>query len=461
MPIQTSKLLIYWRCALLHVSEITPFALVVPLSFPFFDQLWRSLTEDSLLNARTVQASGNVPSSSFQICMCCGFMLSLRTNLAGTCLYVFFLRRKMFWNSTATWYQSCQKDSRGKDSWNFSPDMILHLISRGQHCLSQLDATYTCPNFGEYCSVIDRLRGTLLKIVEKVSCIWCSFCIVATPTLSGVPSLVVLPSEFPVEWLGILWTKPLLPSSNGTHPHTAQHSELILKDSFTLWLIDWNLFQSLALRFSTGCKKKPQFVWWYVFSRAFRSSGSWQVDSTSWVCWSRTVKHFSVFLGLRSRCRTFKKTSWSLKHLARAVVSHNFETHFAWSAFKTLGIMHFLQYYQTPFGLAVLQDGRADFQTGQQAFMGHLITLWLIPNRNCGVFSRKPWRSASDLCYRLVSSRPCGLRLRNSLWCKGLILRLKAFLLARCSHPKPPWKMRLRPWVLEWLQLSRVIWHGP
>lgn len=206
-----------------------------------------------------------------------------------------FLRRKMFWNSTATWYQSCPKDSRGKDSWNFSPDMILHLISRGQHCLSQLDATCTCPNFGEYCSVIDRLRGTLLKIVEKVSCIWCSFCIVATPTLSGVPSLVVLPSEFPVEWLGILGTKPLLPSSDGTHPHSAQHSELILKDSFTSWLIDWNLFQSLALRFSTGCKKKPQFVWWYVFSIAFRSSGSWQVDSTSWVCWSRTIKQTSVF----------------------------------------------------------------------------------------------------------------------------------------------------------------------
>ena len=118
-------------------------------------------------------------------------------------------------------------------------------------------------------------------------------------------------------------------------------------------------------------------VWWYVFSIAFRSSGSWQVDSTSWVCWSRTVKHVSVFLGFRSRCRTFKQTSWSLKRLARVVVSHDFETHFAWSVFKTLGILHFLQYYQTPFGLAVLQDGRADFQTGQQAFMGHLITLWL------------------------------------------------------------------------------------
>lgn len=46
--------------------------------------------------------------------------------------------------------------------------MILHLISRGQHCLSQLDTTYTCPNFGEYGSVIDRLRGTLLEIVEKL-----------------------------------------------------------------------------------------------------------------------------------------------------------------------------------------------------------------------------------------------------------------------------------------------------
>lgn len=54
------------------------------------------------------------------------------------------------------------------------PEMILHLISRGQHCLSQLDATYTCSNF-EYCSVIDILRGTFLEIVEKVSCIWCSF----------------------------------------------------------------------------------------------------------------------------------------------------------------------------------------------------------------------------------------------------------------------------------------------
>lgn len=223
------------------------------ITFPF-DQLWRSLlTEDSLLNARTVQASGNVPSSSFQICMCCE---QTQQEHAAVCI---FLRRKMFWNSTATWYQSCPKDSRGKDSWNFSPEMILHLISRGQHCLSQLDATYTCPNFGEYCSVIDRLRGTLLEIVEKVSCIWCSFCIVATPTLSGVPSLGVLPSGFPVEWPGILGTKPLLPSSDGTHPHSAQHSELILKDSFTSWLIDWNLFQSLALRFSTGCKKKQQF----------------------------------------------------------------------------------------------------------------------------------------------------------------------------------------------------------
>ena len=168
-------------------------------------------------------------------------------------------------------------------------------------------------------------------------------------------------------------------------------------------LRDWltgTSFNLLALRFSTGCKKKQQFVWWYVFSIAFRSSGSWQVDSTSWVCWSRTVKQTSVFSwALEADAVLSRRRVEVWKHLARAVVSHNFETHFAWSAFKTLGILHFLQYYQTPFALTVLQDGRADFQTGQQAFMGHLITLWhklwLIPNRNCRVFSRKPWRSGT------------------------------------------------------------------
>lgn len=202
----------------------------------------------------------------------------------------------------------------------------------------------------------------------------------ATPTLSGVPSLVVLPSEFPVEWLGILGTKPLLPSSDGIRWNLSTHCSAFRTDTERLlyFVIDWleplSIFGSSVFNWL----QEKATVWWYVFSIAFRSSGSWQVDSTSWVCWSRTVKKTSVFSWAleRSRCRTFKKTSWSLKHLARAVVSHNFETHFAWSAFKTLVILHFLQYYQTPFGLAVLQDGRADFQTGQQAFMGHLITLW-------------------------------------------------------------------------------------
>lgn len=208
-----------------------------------------------------------------------------------------FLRRKMFWNSTATWYQSCPKDSRGKDSWNFSPEMILHLISRGQHCLSQLDATYTCPNFGGYCSVIDRLRGTLLEIVEKVSCIWCSFCIVATPTLPGVPSLVVSPSEFPVEWLGILGTKPLLPSSDGIRWNLSTHCSAFRTDTERLFyfVIDW--LEPLSIFGSSvfNCLQEKAPVWWYVFSIAFRSSGSWQVDSTSWVCWSRTVKQIAVF----------------------------------------------------------------------------------------------------------------------------------------------------------------------
>ena len=73
--------------------------------------------------------------------------------------------------------------------------------------------------------------------------------------------------------------------------------------SFNLWLFG---FQLVA-------RKSHSLFDGMFFSLAFRSSGSWQVDSTSWVCWSRTVKHFSVFLGFRSRCRTFKKTSWRWK----------------------------------------------------------------------------------------------------------------------------------------------------
>ena len=81
-PIKTSKLAV--ENVLCYMSrEITPLAQLVRHCvycfvhrFHFHDfSLHRpslklaSLTEDSLLNARTVQASGNVPWSSFQICV--------------------------------------------------------------------------------------------------------------------------------------------------------------------------------------------------------------------------------------------------------------------------------------------------------------------------------------------------------------------------------------------------------
>ena len=131
---------------------------------------------------------------------------------------------------------------------------------------------YTCPNFDEYCC-----RKSLLHLVQ--------FCIAATPTLSGVPSLVVLPSEFPVRWPGILGTKPVLPSSHGTHLHTGQHSEVIKTERLLYFGIGWleplSIFGSSV--FNRLPKKKEQFDD-VSFSIAFRSFGSWQVDSTSWVC---------------------------------------------------------------------------------------------------------------------------------------------------------------------------------
>ena len=130
----------------------------------------------------------------------------------------------------------------------------------------------TCPNFDEYCC-----RKSLLHLVQ--------FCIAATPTLSGVPSLVVLPSEFPVRWPGILGTKPVLPSSHGTHLHTGQHSEVIKTERLLYFGIGWleplSIFGSSV--FNRLPKKKEQFDD-VSFSIAFRSFGSWQVDSTSWVC---------------------------------------------------------------------------------------------------------------------------------------------------------------------------------
>lgn len=57
------------------------------------------------------------------------------------------------------------------------------------------------------------------------------------------------------------------------------------------WLEPLSIFGSLVF----NCLQEKAPVWWYDFSIAFRSSGSWQVDSTSWVCWSRTAKQTSVF----------------------------------------------------------------------------------------------------------------------------------------------------------------------